>query len=174
MCRSAVRPPSVEVHGDKDVACLDAFHLKAMEGFEMPFESDKEVRQRLLGPEPLSMAEITDLMPWLNGIPAGLRDVCMSRIEFELAIHNIASVKKFDRSSKRLSWAMITLTVGLLILTVVIAYFTIQLSTLSQDRPQNSSSTRSEVGDEELVGAAAATAKGSTRVATRVRAGASF
>ena len=92
----------------------------------MPFNSQKEVQQRLAGnDEPLSLDEIRDLRPWVRHLLQGNTN----RIYMELAllnieaIHlNVEAIKRFDESSSKLSKAMVLLTVGIFFLTAILTY----------------------------------------------------
>jgi hypothetical protein len=90
----------------------------------MPFKSSQDVETRLADSEPLSSEEIRDLFPWMNQIS----ETGMRRLNAQLALQNLEAVRKFERSSSKLTIVLIGLTVVLLILTIVIAYYTVVLS----------------------------------------------
>lgn len=91
----------------------------------MPFPSSREADVRLVSnTEPLTQEEVRDLFPWVRQISeAGMR-----RLQSELALQNIQAVQQFERSSTRLTIALVVLTVVLVALTAAITYFTILLA----------------------------------------------
>ncbi len=109
----------------------------------MPFSSSREADVRLVGnPEPLTDEEVRDLMPYIRVISEGGK----RRLDAELALQNIQAVRSFDRSSTRLTWVMIALTIALLFLTAVITYFTLVLArqTPGAGKVKDQSSSRTE------------------------------
>ena len=50
------------------------------------------------------------------------------RLNSELSLQNIEAVQKFEKSSSRLTWWLIGLTVVLVVLTVVTAAYTVVLA----------------------------------------------
>jgi len=93
----------------------------------MPFRSMQEVDQRLVTESPLTEQEVRDLIPWMRQIgESGMR-----RLNSELALQNLEAVQKFERSSSRLTWWLIGLTGALVLLTIVIACYTVQLARIA-------------------------------------------
>ena len=90
----------------------------------MPFNSWKEVEDRLADPTPLTAQEIRDLLPYMNQIT----ETGMRRLNAHLALQNLEAVQKFEQSSSTLTKWLIGLTVVLVILTIVIAFYTFVLA----------------------------------------------
>lgn len=91
----------------------------------MPFRDSQEVENRLRSNSAkLSPEEVRDLMPWMHqlSIP-GER-----RLTAELALQNLEAVQTFEGSSRRLTKWLIGLTAVLVVLTIVIAYYSIVLA----------------------------------------------
>ena len=87
----------------------------------MPFPKLQDAHARLLGDSSkLTPQEVRDLMPWMHliGKPS------MHRLYAELSLQNLEVVQQFERSSSRLSRWMTGLTVVLVVLTSLIAYYT--------------------------------------------------
>ncbi len=90
----------------------------------MPFNSSQEVENRLANPAPLTSEEIRDLFPHLNQVSeSGMR-----RLNAHLALENLEAVRKFEQSSGRLTKGLIWLTVVLVVLTILIAWYTLVLA----------------------------------------------
>jgi len=109
----------------------------------MAFADSKEADVRLTGnPAPLTEQDVRDLMPWIRQISEG----GMRRLSAELALQNLGAVQKFERSSSRLTVWLIALTAALVLLTIVIAWYTVQLTrhTLRTD-PSRSFSTGTDL-----------------------------
>jgi len=91
----------------------------------MPFNSSQEVENRMrTDTTKLTSVEVRNLIPWMNQIS----EVGMRRLNSELALQNLEAVQKFEKSSSRLTWWLVGLTVGLFILTVVITFYTVVLA----------------------------------------------
>jgi len=91
----------------------------------MPFNSSQEVENRLRSNiAKLTPEEVRDLFPWMNQIS----ETGMRRLNSELSLQNIEAVQKFEKSSSRLTWWLIGLTVVLVVLTVVTAAYTVVLA----------------------------------------------
>ena len=91
----------------------------------MPFPSSGDVENRLRTDNAkLTAQEVRDLMPWMNQIS----EVGMRRLGAELSLQNLEAVQNFEKSSSRLTRWVIGLTAVLLVLTVVIAYYTFVLA----------------------------------------------
>ena len=89
----------------------------------MPFRGSNEVEQRLKDPARLRPNEVRDLMEWMHQITeSGIR-----RLNAELALQNLEAIQESDRSSRRLTWWVIALTVVLVALTGLMAYLTVLL-----------------------------------------------
>ena len=86
----------------------------------MPFASPQDAESRLRSNNAkLTAEEVRDLMPHMNQIS----ETGMRRLKAELTLQNIEAVQKFERSSSRLTGWIIGLTLALVALTVVIAYY---------------------------------------------------
>ncbi len=82
----------------------------------MPFHSANDVQQRLTqNPEPLSDQELIDLYPWMQQLSTG----GAHRLQVELALRNIQSVERFDKSSSKVAHWSLILNVGMLVLSVL-------------------------------------------------------
>jgi hypothetical protein len=91
----------------------------------MSFNSSQEVENRLRADiKKLSLEEVRSLTLWMNQISEG----GMRRLNSELALQNLEAVQQFEKSSSRLTWVLVGLTVGLVILTVVITFYTVILA----------------------------------------------
>src|ERR1700693_5159132 len=88
----------------------------------MPFRSNQEVEQRLLDPSRLEPREIRDLIEWMGQIS----ERGMRRLNIELSLQNLDAVQRFEHSSSSLTKWLIGLTIALVILTVVVAGYTVQ------------------------------------------------
>jgi hypothetical protein len=87
----------------------------------MPFSSAQQVTTRLATADQLTPQEIRDLIPWIGTISeAGNR-----RLNTELFLQNIEAVQKFENSSSKLTKWLLALTIGLVVLTGVLSYFTV-------------------------------------------------
>jgi hypothetical protein len=85
----------------------------------MPFNSPQEAEARLRDPAKLAPQEVRDLIPHMNQIgETGIR-----RLNAELVLQNIEAIQQFEKSSSRLTLWVVWLTVVLLILTGVIAWY---------------------------------------------------
>jgi len=93
----------------------------------MPFSSWQEAERRLVAdPSKLTQQEVRDLTPWMRQISdAGVR-----RLNAELALQNLESIQKFERSSSLTRW-LIWLTGVVVVLTVIIAYYTFLLARIA-------------------------------------------
>ena len=91
----------------------------------MPFNSPQEAEARLRDPAKLAPQEVRDLIPHMNQIT----ETGMRRLNAELALQDLEAVQQFEKSSSRLTQWLIGLTVVLLILTGVIAWYSYVLST---------------------------------------------
>ena len=90
----------------------------------MPFEKFKDMESRLLNNfSRLTEQDIHDLFRWMRQITGGM----LTRLHVELSLQNIEAVQKFDRNSSKLSSRIRWLTFVILLLTIVIAIFTIGL-----------------------------------------------
>jgi hypothetical protein len=90
----------------------------------MPFNSSQAAETRLKDPAKLAPQEVRDLIPHMNQISeTGLR-----RLNAELALQNLETVQQFEKSSSRLTQWLIGLTVVLLLLTGVIAWYSYVLA----------------------------------------------
>jgi hypothetical protein len=86
----------------------------------VPFASSQDAESRLRSNNAkLTAEEVRDLMPHMNQIS----ETGMRRLKAELTLQNIEAVQKFERSSSRLTGWIIGLTLALVALTVVIAYY---------------------------------------------------
>jgi hypothetical protein len=85
----------------------------------MPFSSWQDAERRLADPKPLSSQEIHDLFPWMNLVG----ETAMRR----LILQDLRALQNFERSSSRLTIALIVLTVILVALTIVIVRYTVVL-----------------------------------------------
>lgn len=95
----------------------------------MPFNSQREVELRLAGnDEPLTVDEIRDLRPWIRHLLQGNTGriyLELGLLNLEAIYLNIEAISSFDTSSARLSRVMIWLTIGIFLLTAVLAYDTL-------------------------------------------------
>jgi hypothetical protein len=90
----------------------------------MPFNSWQDAEARLREPTKLTTQEVRDLFPYMNQLSiSGER-----RLTAELALQNLEAVQKFENSSSRLTQWLIGLTGVLLLLTVVIAWYSYVLA----------------------------------------------
>lgn len=104
----------------------------------MAFHSWEEAEKRLENPDPLSSEEIRDLLPYMNQVG----ETAMRRLTLE----SLHAVRKFEKSSSKLTKWLIGLTVVLVILTIVIARYTVVLArkeTSGGDRQSTSSQSTS-------------------------------
>jgi hypothetical protein len=86
----------------------------------VPFASSQDAESRLRSNNAkLTAEEVRDLMPHMNQIS----ETGMRRLKAELTLQNIEAVQEFERSSSRLTGWIIGLTLALVALTVVIAYY---------------------------------------------------
>jgi len=90
----------------------------------MPFNSSRDVENRLANPAPLTSEEIRDLFPWMNQVS----ETGMRRLNAQLALQNIEAVRKFEQSSSKLTKWLVGFTVVLVFLTIVIACYTVVLA----------------------------------------------
>jgi hypothetical protein len=91
----------------------------------MPFNSSQEVESRLrTDTTKLTPEEVRNLFTWMNQIS----EVGMRRLNSELALQNLEAVQQFEKSSSRLTLWLVGLTAALIILTVVIAFYTVVLA----------------------------------------------
>ena len=96
----------------------------------MSFDKLNDVLNRLDGMRPLTDEERRDLYQWLDGAGDQNRrilDLEMTRRLLDALNENRSAIQRFDESSRRLTRWLIGLTVVLVILTIVIAGFTILL-----------------------------------------------
>ncbi len=91
----------------------------------MPFNGSQQVENRLKSDTTeLTPEEVRELMPYMNTISeAGMR-----RLNAELSLQCLEAVQQFEKSSSRLTWWLIGLTGVLVLLTVVIAAYTVVLA----------------------------------------------
>jgi len=90
----------------------------------MPFNSSEDMERRLKDPARLTSQEVRELMPVMNQISeSGMR-----RLGAELSLQNLEAVQKFEKSSSRLTRWLIGLTIVLVVLTLVISYFSFVLA----------------------------------------------
>lgn len=83
----------------------------------MPFNSNAEMEARLRNnPDKLSPHEVRDLIPWMHEIS----EVGMRRLNVELSLQNLQAVQQFERSSTKLTYWLIGLTVALVLLTTAL------------------------------------------------------
>ena len=88
------------------------------------FRSSQEVETRLLEILKLTPQEVHDLFPWMRQISEG----GMRRLHVELDLQTLEAIQKFESSSSRLTGWLIALSVILVVLTVVIAFYTVLLA----------------------------------------------
>lgn len=91
---------------------------------------NKEFVPRMKNPKPLNTDEVCDSMDWLSQTPAGVSGMLSARLAIQQCAaleENTQAIMQFERSSSRLNWWLIRLTIVLVILTIVIAGFTILL-----------------------------------------------
>lgn len=90
----------------------------------MSFKSWQDAETRLRTPEKLAPQEVRDLFVYMNQLSiTGER-----RLTAELALQNIEAVQQFENSSSRLTRWLVGLTVALVLLTIVIAAYTVILA----------------------------------------------
>jgi hypothetical protein len=85
----------------------------------MAFNSSQAAETTLKDPAKLAPQEVRDLIPHMNQIS----ETGMRRLNAELALQDLEAVQQFEKSSSRLTQWLIGLTVVLLILTGVIAWY---------------------------------------------------
>lgn len=93
-------------------------------GFFPGFNSYQQVEARLLEADKLTPEEVRALVPWMRQISEG----GMRRLNVELDLQNLEAIQNFEKSSSRLTWGLIMLSVVLVVLTLVIAFYTILLA----------------------------------------------
>ncbi|SRR5258705_368704 len=104
----------------------------------MPFKSSQDAEDRLKDTTPLSSEEIRDLFPHMNQIlVTGMR-----RLNAHLALKNLDAVQRFEQSSSKLTKWLIWLTGILVVLTIVIACYTVVLAR----REPSQASTKKTLG----------------------------
>jgi hypothetical protein len=94
------------------------------------FPDSKQLHERLLKPDRFSSEEIHGLLarlPCLTGEAAAALQVRLDAESMLALSENTEAIKNFDESSRRLNRWLIGLTVVLVVLTLVIAGFTIVL-----------------------------------------------
>jgi hypothetical protein len=90
----------------------------------MAFRSSQEAESRLrTNMAELTAQEVRDLMEWTHQLSIAAE----RRLSTELALQNIEAVQKFDESSSKLTKWIIGMTVILVVLTIVIAYYSFVL-----------------------------------------------
>jgi hypothetical protein len=90
----------------------------------MPFKDLPDAEARLRDSEKLRPEQVRDLMPYLPNLSVAAE----KRLAAELALQNLEAVQKFEKSSSRLTWVLIALTVALVVLTVAVAYYSYALA----------------------------------------------
>jgi hypothetical protein len=86
----------------------------------MPLKSWQDAEKRLADPKPLSSEEICDLFEHMNQIG----ETAMRR----LVLQDLRALQDFEQSSRKLTKWLIGLTGVLVILTIVIAFYTVVLA----------------------------------------------
>ena len=79
----------------------------------MSFHSDQEMRTRLQNTAPLTREEVKDLFPWIRGMLEGDLRILQAHIALltmQCLDENKEAIERFNRSSTRLTWAIIALT----------------------------------------------------------------
>ena len=90
----------------------------------MPIRGPHDADSRLVtDPSRLTTQEIRDLLRYVRQISEG----GLRRLYVELSLQNLEAIQQFERSSSRLSRWLTCLTVVLVVLTGIIAVFTIHL-----------------------------------------------
>lgn len=90
----------------------------------MAFQSSHEAETRVLEAAKLTPEEVRDLVPWMRGItPSGMR-----RLKVELDLQNLEAIQNFENSSSELTRWLIGFTIARVVLTVIIAYYTVPLA----------------------------------------------
>ena len=95
------------------------------------FPDSGQLMERLLRDDSLTPEEIHKLLPRIRYLTGEATEALRVRLDAEsmLAVsENTETIRKFDQSSRRLNRWLIALTVALVILTGVIAWFTILLA----------------------------------------------
>jgi hypothetical protein len=86
----------------------------------MPINSRQEAEDRLANPTLLTSEEIRDLFPWMNQVG----ETAMRR----LVLQDLRALQNFERSSSKLTRWLIWLTAVLVVLTILIAFYTFVLA----------------------------------------------
>jgi hypothetical protein len=119
----------------------------------MPFKSSQDAETRLRDSAKLTTQEVQDLFPYMNQLSiAGER-----RLTAELALQNLEAVQKFETSSSKLTQWLIGLTVVLLLLTGVIAWYSYVLARAEKKvavaSPSDAAQQSSAKPDADFIGA---------------------
>lgn len=91
---------------------------------------NKDFVPRMKDSTDLTTEEVCASMDWIAKTPAGVGDIVAMRLllqQIQALKEDTETIRKFDKSSRRLNRWLIGLTVVLVILTVVIACFTVLL-----------------------------------------------
>jgi hypothetical protein len=97
----------------------------------MPFPSSQDAENRLrTNTAKLTAQEVRDLMEWTHQLSIAAE----RRLTAELALQNLEAIQKFETSSSKLAKALVWLTVVLLLLTLVIAYYSFVLAQAEKKR----------------------------------------
>lgn len=94
------------------------------------FPDSKGLAERLLNEVPLAPEEIRRLLPRLRYLTPEFREDLRIRLDAESMlelVENTEAIKSFDESSRKLTRWLIRLTILLVVLTLVIAGFTVLL-----------------------------------------------
>ena len=94
----------------------------------MPFNSSQAADNRLVAdPARLTQEEVRDLIPWMRQISeAGMR-----RLGVELSLRNLEATQQFEQSSSKLTKWLVWLTAVLVVLTLVVAYYSAVLTQIA-------------------------------------------
>ena len=109
------------------------------------FKNVGEALSRLVGKESLSLDEIQEV---LSRYASSIAPYQYSRVQAEIALHNVVSIREFDAASRRLTQRLIRLTWGLIVLTVMLAILTGALVhfTIKPKEAQHSAPARPAIG----------------------------
>ncbi len=102
----------------------------------MAFPSSQDAENRLrTNTAKLTAQEVRDLMEWTHQLTIAAE----RRLTAELSLQNLEAVQKFERSSSNLTKWIVSLTAVLVLLTIVIAYYSFVLARAERNQSNSPS-----------------------------------